>query len=108
MFKSTFFGMIAEWLFYQVPWWAWALLVVVVGLLLWRLAKVPPKWILPIIALVAAALGYQQAAQRGWKAKEARDMRDADKLIEKARAARQKAESVPVENLRDDDGWRRD
>lgn len=95
-------------LFLWLPWEIQVLAgLLIVGALAFMF-RVPPKWLIPIAATIAAGLGYTHAARKGWQAKERRDMRDADKLIEKARAARQKADRLPVENLRDDDGHRRD
>ncbi len=106
--SGTLWGAVWSFFWYAIPWWAkagGALAAVGYLYFVWR---VPPRWLLVAAAIVAAALGYNQAAQKGWRAKEQRDMRDADKLIEKARQARVQAERVPVENRRDDDGFRRD
>lgn len=99
---------VAGWLWYAVPWELKALgagILVVVVLYLFR---VPPKWIIVVVALVATALGANKLAQDGWRAKERRDMRDAEKLTDKAVKARQRAEKLAPDRLRDNDGFRRD
>ncbi len=100
--------MLWQWLYFMVPWWLWTIVAIGLLVLAWRLFKVPPKWLFPAAAILLALLGYNRAAQSGWKAKEERDLRDADKLIEKARKARVRANAIPVENRRDNDGFRRD
>lgn len=97
-----------EWLWYTVPWWVKIPVGLGIALVVWRL--VGTKWAIVAGAVIFAALGYNKAAQAGWKAKEQRDMKDADKLIQKASQARSKAEKLAADprHLRDDDGFRRD
>ena len=61
-----------------------------------------------IAASLAAWLGANLIARQGWEQKAKKDMRDADKLIERSQAARRKAEAAAPDHLRDDDGFRRD
>ena len=63
-----------------------------------------------IAATVATILGANLLARQGWKRKEAKDMKDAEKLIRKAGDARTRADrlSADPKRLRDDDGFRRD
>lgn len=70
-----------------------------------------PKWLIWAAAMVAAAVGANALAQRGWRAKEKRDMADASKNLGTATAARKRADDLArshPDRLRDDDGYRRD
>lgn len=101
-------GMVWGWFWYGLP-WEWKAGVVgaaIVAVLV--IFRVPPKWIIVVVAFIAAAVGANKLAQDGWRAKERRDMRDAEKLTDKAVKARQRAEKLAPDRLRDDDGFRRD
>lgn len=108
-----------DWLIYQVPWWMWAglaLLLYAAGLYVaaaifgWQ--RVRP-FALPILAVIGAVAALQRSRQKGWQDKVNADMRAADKLIERARRTREKAEADIAKQkqkgtLRDDDGFRRE
>lgn len=113
--------MLWNWFWWFVPWEIKVAVVVGLALALYVAAGtlfrwpawITPKWLIWIVAGIATVLGANMLAQRGWRAKEARDLRDAEKFIDKARQSRQNAETVVAKakadgKLREDpDGrWR--
>ena len=98
-----------QWILYTVPWWVWAVLgLIVVGAVqyFWGWQKA-----LAALSAVAAVVLLGRARQQGWEAKVKADLKAADKLIDRAVKARQKAEAEIAKHpdrLRDDDGFRRD
>lgn len=108
-----------EWLIYQVPWWLWAglaLLLYAVGLYVaaafFGWPRVRP-FALPVLAVIGALSMVGRSRQQGWEDKVKADLRAADKHIERARRTREKADAAIAEQqrkgrLRDDDGFRRD
>jgi hypothetical protein len=98
-----------EWFWFFVPFEIKIAVVVVFGLAIYIGAGtlfrwpewITPKWLIWIVAGVATVLGANILAQRGWRAKEARDMKDAGKFIEKARQSRQNAETVVARDKAD-------
>lgn len=108
-----------DWLIYQVPWWMWAglaLLLYAAGLYVaaaffgWQ--RVRP-FALPVIAVIGAIAMLQRSRQQGWEDKVKKDLKAADKLIDRAAETRRRAEAEIAAQqkkgkLRDDDGFRRD
>lgn len=98
-----------QWLIYSVPWPVWAVLgLIIVGAVqyFWGWQKA-----LAALGVLAAVVLLGRARQQGWEDKVKADLKAADKLIDRAVAARAKAEAEMAKNpdkLRDDDGFRRD
>lgn len=69
------------------------------------------SWGIGIAAAVAALLGANLIARQGWEQKAKKDDRDAQRAINRATKAREKAAEIvrkSPSSLRDDDGFRRD
>lgn len=98
-----------QWIMYSVPWPVWAVLgLIVVGAVqyFWGWQKA-----LAALGVVAAVVLLGRSRQQGWEDKVKADLKAADKLIDRAVAARAKAEAEMAkhpEKLREDDGFRRD
>jgi len=98
-----------NWIIYSVPWWVWTILgLIIVGAVqyFWGWQKA-----LAALGVVAAVVLLGRSRQQGWEDKVKADLRAADKLIGRAVEARAKAEAEAAkhpENIRDDDGFRRD
>jgi thiol:disulfide interchange protein len=112
-------GWLWELFWYGIPWEVKAIglgLLVLFGyFLVGKLLRWPswytPKWLIWIAAVVAAIVGANALSQKGWRAKEKRDMADATRNIGTATKARKAAEKLAAEHpdrLRDSDGFRRD
>jgi hypothetical protein len=112
-------GWFLEWIWYGIPWEVKAVVLGVLVLggyyLVGQFLRWPkwytPKWLIWIAAMVASIVGANALSQKGWRAKEKRDMADASKNIGTAKAARDRADSLAKahpDRLRDDDGFRRD
>jgi hypothetical protein len=100
-----------------VPWWVQLALAVGVLAALFLLAVKVFGWervrpfVLPAFAVVGAGVLLSRARQKGWQDKIAADIKAADKLIAtatKARAEAERKQREHPEDLRDDDGFRRD
>lgn len=108
-----------EWVIYGFPWWVWALLFLglyALGLFLaagifgWK--RVRP-FALPFLAIIAAFAMLHRSRQEGWEDKVKKDLKAADKLIDRAAETRRRAEAEIAAQqkkgkLRDDDGFRRE
>lgn len=107
---------IADFFAYTVPWWAWAIPAaggaVGVFLLLSRLVGLRNALLAVAIYVVGAliALSNSRGRQRGWQDRIKKDNRDADRLIEKLRGARDRArrDAADPDSLFADDGFKRD
>jgi hypothetical protein len=68
------------------------------------------RFILPAIAIVVTLGMVNKFQKQGWDAKAKKEMKIADKHIERARRARAAAEQANADpkKLREDDGFRRD
>jgi hypothetical protein len=101
-----------DWLFNAfflwVPLWVWVLLVLVAVAIIFKVFG----WKQSLVA--AAAFGtfllYTFGVKQGAEAKTRKDIRDAQKTIDKARAARAAADrhAADPDRVFDDDGHRRD
>lgn len=105
-----------EFLLYVIPWYVQVAVValfvavmflVAVKIFGWERVR---RYLLPVAALLGAGALLSRSRQAGWKDKAKRDMREADKLIDKSRETRKQAEkdNADPKRLRDDDGFRRD
>ena len=105
-----------DWLIYQVPWWVWvglALVVYAAGLYVaaaffgWQ--RVRP-FALPVLAVIGALGMLGRSRQQGWQDKVNRDLKAADKLIDRAARTRAKAEADAQKpgKLREKDEFMRD
>lgn len=102
-----------EWFGYDLPWWIWvapsvggaiALFLVASRLIGWRNA------LLAVAAYAVAAvaiLSRLRGRQEGWEDRARKDARDAEKLVERIKKARDDARTRPADKLRDDDGFKR-
>jgi hypothetical protein len=72
-----------EWLAYQVPWWVWAVLAIVVIGFLHRFIGL--RNALVAAGIAAAAIFHTRARQQGWKDREDRIEQDKAKAIVKRR-----------------------
>lgn len=104
-------------LVYMLPWWAQLAIAATALAGLFLLAVKVFGWervrpfVVPAFAVVGAGALLSRARQKGWQDKIAADMRAADQLIAKATKARAEAERKQrehPEDLRDDDGFKRD
>lgn len=105
-----------DWLIYQVPWWVWAglaLAIYAAGLYVaaaffgWQ--RVRP-FALPVLAVIGALSMVGRSRQQGWQDKVDRDLKAADKLIDRAARTRAKAEADARQpgKLREKDEFMRD
>jgi len=98
-----------NWLFYTVHWSVWAILgLTIVGAVqyFWGWQKA-----LAALGVVAGVVLLGRARQQGWQDKVKADLKAADKLIAKASKARSDAAkdlAAHPDDLRKDDGFRRD
>lgn len=105
-----------EWFWFIVPWELKLAVFAVIGILVYLFAVATfgadrvNRYIVPAVILVVTLGLVNKFQQEGWKAKAARDMREADKAIERAKKARETAvqHNSDPDNLRKDDGYRRD
>jgi len=97
-----------DWFLYAIPWWAKVGAGLIAALIILRLFG----WKASVAALIAVAtLGaVNRGQQQGWEARLKKDNRDADKAIERARAARADADrrNANAGELRKPDKYRRD
>lgn len=100
-------------LLYGWPWWlqalALALLAGPVVILAARLigGRATVNLALALAGGIAAIGALMRARQRGWADHEAKEARDAQDSLERARNARAESERADARRLRDDDGFRR-
>lgn len=94
--------------FLWVPLWLWVLLAVAAALAVYRIFG----WKQTLAALVGigAFLLYALGTRQGRDAQIRKDIKDAQKAIDKARAARAAADrrNADPDRVLDDDGYRRD
>ena len=94
----------------HVPLWVWVALALGVLLALYGVWHLGLRQILVVAVLLGIGLIWPAAARSGWKAKERRDMEEAQKAIDRAVDARKRQEAADADpnHLRDNDGNRRD
>lgn len=105
-----------DWLLYQVPYWVWAGLALLLYAAALYAASAIFGWqrvrpfALPIIAVLGAFAMLHRSRQQGWEDKVKKDLAAADKLLDRAARTRAKAEAEAAkpERLRENDGFRRD
>lgn len=99
---------IAHAILYSVPWPVWAILGIIAAGIIYRLYGW--KWALIILAAFGGSTALQKARQAGYKDREKREMQNANKAIDRANKARQKADEINADpnNVFKDDGYRRD
>lgn len=105
---------IVEWLDFGLPWWLWlgpagvgvAAAFIAVSRVFGVRNALAAAGALAAFALLAVT--RQRGRQEGWNKRIEKEERDAANTIRRAEEARRRAQSVPDERLRDDDGFRRD
>lgn len=97
-----------EWFLYSIPWWVKVGAGLIAAAVIFRLFG----WKATVAALVAVAtLGaINRGQQQGWEARLRKDNQDAQRAIDKARAARRAADqrNSNAGELRKSDGYKRD
>jgi hypothetical protein len=91
---------VLEFIIFHLPWWLDAIAgVLIVGALAYFL-HLDSRHLIEVAALILVAVFSQKLAQDGWKAKERKDMADANKAIDRAQQARQQQDNLNAKNLR--------
>ncbi|MFG1371777.1 hypothetical protein V5F32_06360 [Xanthobacter oligotrophicus] len=93
---------------YGVPWWLWGMAGLLAVAALARVAG--PRAALAAAAVLAFALAHRKGAQQGYSHAMKEGERDAERILDTARAARSGADrrGGDARRLRDDDGFRRE
>lgn len=91
-----------------IPWWVWAALALGAVAAVARFAG--KRAAMAAAAVLAVAVAHRRGAQRGYRQAREEGDREADRILEAARAARARAGGPghAAAGLRDDDGFRRD
>ncbi|MFG1350283.1 hypothetical protein [Xanthobacter autotrophicus] len=99
---------LAHLLGYGVPWWLWAVAGLLAVAALMRVAG--PRAALAAAAVLAFVLAHRKGAQQGYSHAIKEGERDAERILDTARAARAGADrrDADARRLRDDDGFRRE
>ena len=97
-----------ETILYAVPWWVLLVAGAVVGLVVYR--ALGARMAILAAAVVAVLVAHSKGAQSGWKAREAKGARDAQRAIDRAARARAASDrrNAGSDRVFDNDGWRRD
>lgn len=104
-----------EWFWYALPWeFKLGLFAVIAASILLMAVMIfgyerVRRFILPALGLVAVFGLWNKSQREGWLAREKKEMEIANKHIERARKARERADrdNADPERLRDDDGYKR-
>ncbi|MDI4657128.1 hypothetical protein [Xanthobacter autotrophicus] len=99
---------LAHLLGYGVPWWIWGMAGLLAVAALARVAG--PRAALAAAAVLAFVLAHRKGAQQGYSHAIQKGDRDAERILDTARAARAGADlrNGDARRLRDDDGFRRE
>ncbi|ERP95709.1 hypothetical protein Q669_29515 [Labrenzia sp. C1B10] len=104
---------ISDFLSYDLPWWSWSIPSIGAAVGLYLLAarylgfRNAAYAALTAIAVLAVAIARQRWKQQGWSDRGEREVRNAEKLRNRAERARDRVNDDPDELFRDD-GFRRD
>jgi hypothetical protein len=103
-------NIVLEFLVFHIPWEIYAGLGLLVLFGLAYLFHVDSRHLMWIAGLLIVAIFSDSLAQKGWKAKEKRDIDDANKAIDRAAQARDKQKELndDPKHLRDHDRYMRD
>jgi hypothetical protein len=98
---------LAHLLAYGVPWWLWGIAGLLAVAALARVAGL--RAALAATAVLAFVLAHRKGAQQGYSQAMKEGERDAERILDTARAARSGADlrDGDARRLRDDDGFRR-
>jgi hypothetical protein len=103
----------SEWFTYSIPWWIWSAPLVggaaVIVFTVIRFAGFRNGLIAAagLGAVLLTSLSYWRGRQHGWRERGEKGVRDAKEFRSKADVARDRVRDIPVDRLRDDDGFRR-
>lgn len=108
------FSAIGEFFNYGIPWWIWSMPAVAGGIGIFVTVSRFLGWRNAINATIAfaavtiVALAHARGRQRGWKAHIKKENRDAESLVKRVNAARDRAtRRGRTKRMYEDDGFKR-